>query len=132
MGMTTKFYVDAAGNYLGGYAGVEPPLGAVEVPTAPDRADRKWTGTDWAVLTPEELRAAMPPLTPRQLRLTLLSIGITEAQVDAKLVNDPAGQIEWKYATYFKRNHPLVDGLGIGFSITPEQTDSLWAYAQDL
>lgn len=73
----------------------------------------------------------MTPLSPRQLRLTLLSIGITEAEVDAALVNDPAGQIEWKYATYFNRTHPLVDGLGLGFSITPEQIDSLWAYATD-
>lgn len=84
------------------------------------------------VLTPEEARAIMPPITPRQLRLTLLTIGVTESQVDAALVNDPEGQIEWKYATYFKRTHPLVDSLGIGFSITPEQIDSLWAYAQDL
>jgi hypothetical protein len=84
------------------------------------------------VLTPEEIREAMTPLSPRQLRLTLLSIGVTEADVDFKLVNDPGGMIEWKFATYFKRNHPLVDGLGLLFSITPEQIDSLWAYAQDL
>jgi hypothetical protein len=82
--------------------------------------------------TLEEIRAAMPPITPRQLRLTLLSIGVTESQVDAALVNDPEGQIEWKYATYFKRSHPLIDSLGVGFSITPVQIDSLWAYAQDL
>ncbi|ESZ06833.1 MULTISPECIES: hypothetical protein [unclassified Mesorhizobium] len=83
-------------------------------------------------LTEAEIRAALAPITPRQLRLTLLTIGITEAQVDAALVNDPAGQIEWKYATYFKRSHPLVEGLGAIFSITPVQIDSLWAYAQDL
>ncbi|MER9652543.1 hypothetical protein NKJ26_03365 [Mesorhizobium sp. M0152] len=82
--------------------------------------------------TIEEIRASMPPISPRQLRLTLLSIGITDAEVETGLASDPAGLIEWRYATYFRRAHPLVDSLGIGFSITPEQIDSLWAYAQDL
>jgi hypothetical protein len=83
-------------------------------------------------ITPEEARAGMEEITPRQLRLTLLTIGIHEADVDIKLVNDPAGMVEWKYATYFKRSHPLVDGLGALFSITAEQTDSLWAWAAAL
>jgi hypothetical protein len=82
--------------------------------------------------TVEELREALPQITPRQLRLALLSLGIHEADVDIKLVNDPAGMVEWKYATYFKRSHPLVDGLGALFSITAEQTDSLWAWAAAL
>jgi hypothetical protein len=82
--------------------------------------------------TVEEIRAGLPPLSQRQLRLTLLTIGITDAQVKAALVNDPAGQIEWEFASYFKRNHPLVDSLGIGFSITPEQIDALWAHALDI
>jgi len=43
--METKYYVDALGNYLGGYAGAEPPVGAIEVPTAPDRASDIWNGT---------------------------------------------------------------------------------------
>ncbi|AIK68528.1 hypothetical protein Lo5R7ANS_58 [Mesorhizobium phage vB_MloP_Lo5R7ANS] len=84
------------------------------------------------VITPEEARAALPQITPRQLRLGLLSINITEADVGFKLVNDPAGMIEWKCATYFKRTHPLVDSLGALFSITPEQIDSLWAWAAGL
>ncbi|TPI67601.1 hypothetical protein FJ420_01990 [Mesorhizobium sp. B3-1-3] len=82
--------------------------------------------------TVEELREAMPQITPRQLRLTLLTLGIHEADVDIKLVNDPAGMVEWKYATYFKRTHPLVDSLGALFSINAEQIDSLWAWATEL
>ncbi len=97
-------------------------------PVAERTATVVYTVTD---LTPDEILERTPTITPRQLRLTLLYIGITEAEVDAALVNDPAGQIEWKYATYFNRTHPLVDRLGLGFSITPEQIDSLWAYALD-
>ncbi|PBB68138.1 hypothetical protein CK228_13595 [Mesorhizobium sp. WSM4312] len=80
----------------------------------------------------EEVRASMPPLSPRQLRLALLSIGLHEADVDMKLVNDPAGMVEWKYATYFKRSHPLVEGLGALFFITADQIDSLWLWAAEL
>lgn len=83
-------------------------------------------------LTIEEIREAMSPLTPRQLRLGLLSIGIHEADVDMKLVSDPSGMVEWKYASYLKRTHPLVDGLGSLFSITPEQIDTLWLWAAEL
>lgn len=82
--------------------------------------------------TIEDVRTAMAPISPRQLRLTLLSIDVTEAEVDAALANNPAGMIEWKYATVFHRAHPLLDSLAAGFSITPEQLDDLWAYAQTL
>lgn len=75
---------------------------------------------------------APPLLTPRQIRLALLSVGLSDAQVDAALVNDSEGSIEWKWATTFRRDHPLVEALGIGFQITPEQIDSLWAWAADL
>ncbi|MER9628903.1 hypothetical protein [Mesorhizobium sp. M0296] len=82
--------------------------------------------------TVEELREAMPTLSPRQVRRALLSIGIAEADVEMKLVNDPAGMIEWRWATYFRRTHPLIDSLGSLFSITPAQIDSLWAWAAAL
>lgn len=71
-------------------------------------------------------------LTPRQLRLALLNINVHEADVDAALANDPAGSIEWKYASAYKRTHPLIDGLSSIFSLTSEQVDSLWLWAQEL
>ena len=43
--MTTKYYIDLDGTYLGGFQGVEPPLGAIEVPYAPSHANDKWDGT---------------------------------------------------------------------------------------
>lgn len=79
--------------------------------------------------TAEELREQMPPLTPRQLRLALASVGITEAAVDAKLVGDTEGQIEWKWASLYKRTHPLIETMGLAFALPPEQIDSLWEWA---
>ena len=45
--METKFYIDASGKYLGGYAGAAPPAGAIEVPAPPDHALKQWNGTAW-------------------------------------------------------------------------------------
>lgn len=43
--MATKFFVDADGNYIGGFDGVEPPNGAIEVPYPPDtHASQLWNG----------------------------------------------------------------------------------------
>ena len=80
----------------------------------------------------ENVRLAMPRLTPRQIRLGMLSVGITESQVDAALANDAYGLIEWKYATEFSRTHPLIDALGTTFQLTPEQIDSLWIWSADI
>lgn len=46
----TKFYVDAAGVYLGAFSGSEPPAGAIEVPTAPEDARQIWNGTAWSAV----------------------------------------------------------------------------------
>ncbi|MBT1154417.1 hypothetical protein J1C56_02305 [Aminobacter anthyllidis] len=82
--------------------------------------------------TPEELRALMPDLSSRQIRLGLISIDVAEAEVDAALAGSPEGLIEWKHATSFRRLHPLIDQIGVVFSLTPEQIDTLWLWAADL
>jgi hypothetical protein len=83
-------------------------------------------------LTKQELRDRLPRLTPRQLRLALLSVGITETQVDAALESNPAGLIEWKYASDYNRAHPLITQLAPAFSLTETQVDQLWAVAATL
>ena len=47
--MITKYYVDADGNYLGGFQGNtgKLPVGAIEVPVAPSHAKDKWNGASW-------------------------------------------------------------------------------------
>ncbi|MCA3247393.1 MAG: hypothetical protein ING29_13050 [Azospirillum sp.] len=47
----TKYFVDANGNYLGGFEGVDPPEGAIEIPEPPPHG--------WMVLTPSGW--VMPP-----------------------------------------------------------------------
>jgi hypothetical protein len=45
--MTQRFLVDAAGRYIGAFDGVAPPVGSVEVPSAPVDAWHRWTGAAW-------------------------------------------------------------------------------------
>ncbi|MFC3706036.1 DUF4376 domain-containing protein [Devosia honganensis] len=54
-----KYYVDAAGAYLGGWD-ANPPAGAIEVPAPPEDARQVWGGEAWGWPHPslEEAKAA--------------------------------------------------------------------------
>lgn len=45
--MTTRYFVDSQGKYLGGFDGAEPPANAVEVPGAPPHGKDVWNGSGW-------------------------------------------------------------------------------------
>lgn len=56
--MITKYYVDAAGNYIGGFYGAQPPDGAIEVANPPEHGSYKWVNGAWAGPTLAEKQAA--------------------------------------------------------------------------
>ena len=78
---------------------------------------------------------SLAPLTRRQLRLGLLSIGVTAEDVEAQItaITDPVDRawaiIEWEDATHYKRDHPLVTGVAAAMELPPEQVDALWVWA---
>ena len=80
---------------------------------------------------PEPLR----PLTARQLRLGLVTNGISLSSVEAAIdaiedeTDREVARIEWEYATTFERSHPLVNQIGAALGLTPEQIDAMWAEA---
>ena len=82
--------------------------------------------------------STLPPLTRRQLRLGLLSIGITAEDVEAQInaIVDPTerayGMIEWQDATQFRRDHPLIAQVAVALALPPEQVDDLWVWALGL
>lgn len=88
--------------------------------------------------TPEEIRAAMPSLTARQLRLGLVGGGFSLAQVGAAIAAIPdeqqraVAEIEWEYASRFERMHPLIGQVGGAFGLSPEQIDAMWTAALEL
>jgi len=82
---------------------------------------------------------SMPDITARQLRLALLSLGVTGAQVEAAISDMPvpdaereAARIEWEYATSFYRQHPLVAQIGAALGMTEDQVDTAWRNAATL
>ena len=88
--------------------------------------------------TTEELRAAMPPLTSRQLRLGLINNGIMPSQVQTALDAMPSGPdrekalVEWEYASTFDRLHPLIASVGVALGLADEQIDTMWTAAASL
>lgn len=86
----------------------------------------------------EEIRAEMPSITARQLRLGLVGNGFSMSQVSAVIDAMPEGadketaRIEWEYATTFERTHPLIATVGAALSISEEQIDTMWTAAASL
>lgn len=78
--------------------------------------------------------AAIPPVSPRQIRLALLSLGLAESVVDTAINNlespiKEQAMIAWKYSTTFQRNVPIIETIGTLLNLTSEQLDQLWIAA---
>lgn len=80
----------------------------------------------------------LAPLTRRQLRLGLLSNGITTADVEAAIaaIPDPmdraVAEIEWADASTYERDHHLIEQVGSALGLTHEQIDTMWEAALGL
>lgn len=115
------------------------PEGTISVPLQPS-ADYEWLDGAWVHVpparpTPDEVRAQLPAITRRQLRLTLVRNGITLGAVSAMIEAMPDGlpkeeaRIEWADATTFDRLHPTLILIGEGLGMTADQVDMLWQQA---
>ena len=79
----------------------------------------------------------LPAISARQIRLALLSYGITEDMIQTSLntLEEPdksAALIEWNHATSFERNHPLVPNVAASLGWNTDQINRLWQYAYTL
>ncbi|MBB4103583.1 hypothetical protein [Allorhizobium borbori] len=112
----------------------------VEYPHEADFWDRSTSGefgtiADYVPPSVDEMRASMPPLTARQLRLGLIANGIMPSQVQSAIEAMPSGPsrenalVEWEYASSFERMHPLIASVAAGLSLTAEQVDAMWMAA---
>jgi hypothetical protein len=80
-----------------------------------------------------------PPesVTPRQLRLVLVSSGLSLGMIDGMIDSLPEPQrsvarVEWEYALEFKRHHPLVNQFGAALGKTSEEIDAMFLAASKL
>src|SRR5690625_916068 len=80
-------------------------------------------------------RTALPPITARQLRLTLIRAGISLSTVEAAIeaIPDEAARdearVEWEYASHYERLHPLMAQVASALELTDEAVDALWDQA---
>jgi hypothetical protein len=96
---------------------------------------------EWEASNPIALPAddAKPPaLTRRQLRLGLLSIGLTNDDIETHIasIEEPseraAALIEWQDASSYERDHPVLVDVATALGLPPEQVDALWLWAAGL
>lgn len=117
------------------------PEGTIEVPLKPG-ADHDWIDGAWVhnpppPPTPEEARAAMPAITRRQLRLTLVRNGISLSDVTQAIAAIPddlaraEAEIEWEDAATFDRLHPTLLAIADALSLSPEAVDDMWVQAME-
>lgn len=106
--LPTRYFVDAAGRYLGGFAGVrlgdgreavpDVPGGAVEVPEPPPSPDHEWNGAAWQLsqaLVDARRGAAKAadlaefdrPALRRLVKVLAARFGVTPAQLAQELRN---------------------------------------------
>ena len=94
----------------------------------------KWTVRD---LTPEEIearyKASIPQVvTIRQAKLALLQAGLLDDVEAAMTQADRATQIEWEYATEFRRDWPALIAMQPLLGLTDTQIDDLFKLAATL
>jgi hypothetical protein len=86
-------------------------------------------------LTPEQKRALMAPLTPRDFRDALIDNDIFPEDVTAAIQEIPDAKARakalnaWEYPLEFRRDDPLVDQIAASFGMMPEAVDDLWQQA---
>ena len=104
-----------------GYTKAQP-----QPPYDPATEELTWNG-GWAVrpLPPPPI----PPVTPRQIRLALIQLGLKD-QVDAYVETlDDAAKTEWEYATQVERGNPLIAAAQQGLGLSDRETDDLFRMA---
>lgn len=71
-------------------------------------------------------------VTPRQAKLALYGAGLLETVEAAIAAADKATQITWNEAIEFRRDDPLINGLGKQLGLTDAQIDQLFVTASKL
>ena len=102
-----------------------------------DSSNRFYAAMVESGIVPEPFVAPTPPMpliTARQLRLQLISMGLSLSSIDVFIDNMPEQQrqqarVEWEYATSYDRSHPLVEVLAGALSLNDEEVDNAWRAA---
>ena len=86
-----------------------------------------WDGQDFSA--PPSPPAVQAAVTPRQIRLALIEIGLYDAATAAISSAGQAAMIEWEYATQIERGHPLVAAMAAALGRSEQDIDNLFILA---
>lgn len=87
--------------------------------------------TQYQIPVPETVSA-------RQIRLWLINNGINLTQVDIAIDNieDPIAKqitkVEWEYAPYIERNHPMLEPLAQALGLSQSDIDTAFIQASNI
>jgi len=96
--------------------------------------DYYWSNGQWILHSP----TVPPSISARQIRLWLINNGIQLSQVENAINNiqDPlireTTKVEWEYAPYVERNHPMLGPLAQALGLTEQQIDTAFIQAQNI
>jgi len=85
-----------------------------------------------------ETPSVPPSVTARQIRLWLVSNGVTLAAVNQAIDAIPDAnqrelvRVEWEYAPYVERSHPMLIPLAQALGLTEAQVDAAFIAAEKL
>lgn len=104
-----------------------PKLGLwLPAPEKPS-ADANWIDGAWVI--PEPIVPPTVTISARQIRIWLIRQGIALATVDAAIAAIPdqmtreTVRVEWEYAPYVERSHPMLIPLAAALGLTEAQVD---------
>jgi hypothetical protein len=97
-------------------------------------SDYYWNNGHWTQYVP----VVPENVSARQIRLWLINNGIQLSQVENAINNieDPITRetikVEWEYAPYVERNHPMLVPLAQALGLTEQQIDIAFIEAQNI
>lgn len=128
--MTTKYYVDPDGTYLGAYVGAEPPPGAIEVPAPPLDGAEIWDG---AKFKPAPARVPQV-ITSGQGKEALYNAGLfarVQPAIDAIEDADTKWRVQnaWDNRPTWERQSPFVGMMAAILGLDAAALDQLFITA---
>jgi hypothetical protein len=93
-----------------------------------------WNNGKWVLINP----TVPESVSARQVRIWLLQHGILLQQVDTAInsIQDPIlrdiTKVEWEYAPYIERSHPMLVPLAQALGLTQDQLDTAFIEAQNI
>jgi len=93
---------------------------------------REPTAEEAAVTLAAAQRAAIPTVSPRQIRQALTIVGLRSAVEAFVASSDQDTKDWWEFSTEFERNHAKVVSAIAVIGVSDQQADDLWLLANSL